>query len=88
MERCNDRKDFVILGYSFGCVVAIELVRLLENEGFSGRLICVDGAPEQLLAMKNQTLSSTITEEFQDKILITFMDLVDPMLSSEVNIYY
>jgi len=36
-----------MVGYSFGSIIAIELTRRLEVMNFKGRLVLIDGAPEQ-----------------------------------------
>ncbi|KYM98433.1 Fatty acid synthase [Cyphomyrmex costatus] len=41
-------KDFVMVGYSFGSIIAVELARRLEAMNFKGRLVLIDGAPEQV----------------------------------------
>lgn len=33
------------MGYSYGTVMAIELVNILESLGYDGTLICIDGSP-------------------------------------------
>lgn len=49
-------EEFVILGYSFGAVVATELAYLLEKNGKRGRMVFIDGAPEYI----TQTLQKLI----------------------------
>ncbi|KAK4878117.1 hypothetical protein RN001_010623 [Aquatica leii] len=44
---------FTIVAYSLSCVVAVQLVSLLEQQGRTGRLILIDGSPsvfQQLVA--------------------------------------
>ncbi|EFN64610.1 hypothetical protein EAG_16158 [Camponotus floridanus] len=48
LEKIQSRKEFLIVGYSFGSLIAIELARLLEAKNFFGRLILIDGAPDQM----------------------------------------
>lgn len=40
----NGKSRFILIGHSFGGYVAIELARLLENNGLSGEVISVDGS--------------------------------------------
>lgn len=40
-----------MVGYSFGSIIAIELTRRLEVMKFKGRLVLIDGAPEQIRTM-------------------------------------
>jgi len=47
-----------MVGYSFGSIIAIELTRRLETMNFKGRLVLIDGAPEQLLMAYNHYVTS------------------------------
>lgn len=44
MELFNDTKKFVLIGRSFGAVLAIKLANSLEHNGLTGEVVCVDGA--------------------------------------------
>ncbi|KAK0075162.1 hypothetical protein PV326_011833, partial [Microctonus aethiopoides] len=75
------RRDFVIAGYSFGSLVAIELARKLEARGLMGRLILIDGAPDLMKAIKDQQLAASSNEELESNVLVGIMDMVVPTLS-------
>ncbi|XP_047362716.1 fatty acid synthase-like [Vespa velutina] len=70
LEKLKDRKDFTLVGYSFGSLVTIELTRQLENKGFKGRLILIDGAPQLIKELVNHQLQSSSEEELQNKIFV------------------
>lgn len=40
----NGKKRFILIGHSFGGCVAIELAKLLENNGLTGEVISIDGS--------------------------------------------
>ncbi|XP_066594557.1 fatty acid synthase [Prorops nasuta] len=84
LERSKNRRDFVIVGYSFGSLIAIELVRRLEAEGLIGRLILIDGAPEQMKTVLHQQLHSSSEEELQSNVLIGIMDILAPTASPKL----
>lgn len=44
MNLFKTKKRFVLIGHSFGGIVATELARLLEKRGLTGQLICLDGS--------------------------------------------
>lgn len=70
----EDQKEFLIVGYSFGSLIAIELARLLEAKNFVGRLLLIDGAPEWmkfLIEFHNYTSQ----QELQNDILLRFMKM-------------
>ncbi|XP_011704980.1 PREDICTED: uncharacterized protein LOC105460246, partial [Wasmannia auropunctata] len=48
LPKLKDGKDFIIVGYSFGSIIAVELTRRLEAMNFNCRLVLIDGAPEQM----------------------------------------
>lgn len=64
--------------------MAIELARKLEAEGMTGRLVLIDGAPEMMLALKNEYLSAGRDDELQSNVLLGIMDVVSPMTTPEV----
>lgn len=74
----------MIIGYSFGALVAIELVRKLEALGFNGKLILIDGSPDFTKAFKEQMFPSSNDEELQYNILVGIVDMIIPALSEEV----
>lgn len=44
----SNQKEFVIVGHSFGSLVALRLASMLEKVGKVGRLVLIDGSPEYL----------------------------------------
>lgn len=46
--ECYANGDLIILAYSFGAVVAIEILAILESKGKSAKVIFIDGAPDML----------------------------------------
>jgi fatty acid synthase len=45
-EKSNNK--FIIIGVSFGCLLALELTNKLEGDNMDGRLIMLDGGPDYL----------------------------------------
>ncbi|XP_062126451.1 fatty acid synthase [Drosophila sulfurigaster albostrigata] len=66
---------FYLIGYSYGSFVALQLAALLENSGFRGHVMLIDGAPHFLKRLTNLHLG----ENFSDN------DLYDLLFSSIVN---
>ncbi|XP_072750344.1 fatty acid synthase-like [Anoplolepis gracilipes] len=77
-------RDFVIVGYSMGSLIAIELARKLEEMNLQGRLVLIDGAPEQMKAMANQYLPFTTIVELENNVLLGIMDTIQPALSGKL----
>ncbi|XP_011707600.1 PREDICTED: fatty acid synthase-like [Wasmannia auropunctata] len=75
LKKLKDRREFLIVGYSFGSLIAIELARLLEVNNFSGRLILIDGAPDKMKFWLEQYTSYTSPEEIQNTILLSLLEM-------------
>ncbi|XP_070148748.1 fatty acid synthase-like [Polyergus mexicanus] len=70
LQKMKNHKEFLIVGYSFGSLIAIELARLLEAKNFSGRLILIDGAPDQMKFLIEKHFYYTSEQELQNSILL------------------
>ncbi|XP_071649697.1 fatty acid synthase-like isoform X2 [Temnothorax longispinosus] len=75
LKKIKDERKFLIVGYSFGSLIAIELARLLEAKDFSGRLILIDGAPDQMKVWTNQYLDCTSPDELQNVVLLGLLKM-------------
>ena len=71
----KDQKEFLIVGYSFGSLIAIELARLLEANDFSGWLILIDGAPDQMKFWLNQYFGCISQHELQNMLLLALLEM-------------
>ncbi|XP_025264489.1 fatty acid synthase-like [Camponotus floridanus] len=89
LEKIQSQKEFRIVGYSFGSLIAIELARLLEAKNFSGRLILIDGAPDQMKFLFEKFFYHTTEQELQNSILLylikLYLDSNNEMLELELN---
>jgi len=84
LPKLREGNDFVIVGYSFGSILAIELTRRLEVMNFEGRLVLIDGAPEQMRSIYKNVVSSCNDVELQILILITIMEIYSAGNSEKV----
>jgi len=75
LENIQSRKEFLIVGYSFGSLIAIELARLLEAKNFSGRLILIDGAPDHIKLLLDKFFHYTTEQELQNSILLFLINI-------------
>lgn len=91
-KRLRPGSNFVIIGYSFGAVVAMEIVHRLELGGRQGVLYLIDGAPDFLKELSQKTMKVEDEKEgFQDlqiKLIERFIDLVSPQQNDMVNFLY
>ncbi|CAL1678644.1 unnamed protein product [Lasius platythorax] len=72
LEKMTSQKEFLIVGYSFGSLIAIELARLLEDKNFFGRLILIDGTPDLMKFLIEKFLNHSSEQELQNDILLRF----------------
>ncbi|KAJ8668386.1 hypothetical protein QAD02_010049 [Eretmocerus hayati] len=68
-----DKKGFVLIGYDFGSLLAIEIARFFEQMGLQGKLILIDGAPlysKRLVATNNQNLpNDDLQNQFSSSLI-------------------
>lgn len=89
-KRLRPGANFKIVGYSFGAIVALEIVRRLESEGRQGSVWLVDGAPEFLQGLAKKTMNVEDEQDgflnLQIQLIQRFMDLIWPQDSSLVRL--
>ncbi|CAG9832341.1 unnamed protein product [Diabrotica balteata] len=79
-ERVKETEKFKILAYSFGAAIALEVVHLLENKGYIGDVVVVDGGPSFVKKL-TQPFSTLSEAEFETSIVCHLMSFT---LSSEI----
>ncbi|KAL6257976.1 hypothetical protein P5V15_011572 [Pogonomyrmex californicus] len=84
LPKVKNQGSFILVGYSYGSLIAIELARRLEKHGLDGRLVLIDGAFEQMKAMIEQFIPSTTENELQNNILLSIMDIAQSALSGKL----
>ncbi|XP_067207655.1 fatty acid synthase-like isoform X2 [Linepithema humile] len=83
-SRLKDKKKVVITGYSFGSILAIELVRRLEAVGTKSRLVLIDGAPKFVKMHCELYMPSYMSdEELQINIMINIVKIYETKISEE-----
>ncbi|XP_072763295.1 fatty acid synthase-like [Anoplolepis gracilipes] len=91
LEKMQSQRKFLIVGYSFGSLIAIELVRLLEAKNFSGHLILIDGAPDHMKYLVEKFFYYTSEQELQNRILLhllkMYLDSNNEMIALELDKY-
>ncbi|XP_011869316.1 PREDICTED: fatty acid synthase-like [Vollenhovia emeryi] len=76
LPKLTAGKDFIMVGYSFGSIIAIELTKRLEAMNFKGRLILIDGAPEQLRTLYQECSFAILDDtDLQNIVLINIMEI-------------
>lgn len=79
LEVLKGTDYFYLIGYSFGSLVTMELAKRLEDKGFNGKLLMIDGAPKFLKQLAADQLSQNYTDEIiQHAVLSNTIRLVLP----------
>lgn len=65
----NDNK-FIIVGYSFGAMLSIQIAKALETSGKTGKTILIDGAPKFLKTLATERLTENYTDEGLQTLII------------------
>ncbi len=59
----NVNEEFILVGYSFGSVLALKICELLESMGRQGKLILIDGSPNAIRSNVTVSLNDEPTDE-------------------------
>jgi len=76
-----------MVGYSFGSIIAIELTRRLETMNFKGRLVLIDGAPEQMRLVYKDFVSNYNETDLQILSLAGIMEIYSGRSSETVQFF-
>ncbi|XP_045466442.1 fatty acid synthase-like [Harmonia axyridis] len=68
-----------LIAYSWGTIIALESLAIMEKRGRRGTLICLDGAPNMLHEMCEQEMKTGSEAEFETVILCHLMALYVPV---------
>ncbi|XP_045453923.1 fatty acid synthase-like [Melitaea cinxia] len=77
-ERLSASRPYILLGYSFGTLLVLKLAQILESEGHSGRVFCIDGSPEFLKELTISKFFSKNDIQLQNRLICYTIDIVAP----------
>ncbi|KYN01673.1 PREDICTED: fatty acid synthase-like [Cyphomyrmex costatus] len=75
LPMLTEGKDCVMVGYSFGSLIAIEVTRRLEAMNFKCRLVLIDGGPELMRTLFKAFEFDFDNANFQIDILTNIMEM-------------
>lgn len=87
VNKCfADQKDFYVIGYSYGCFIAMEIAKILEKSGRKGHIVLLDGAPAYLKRLALGVAKSAAKDEHVENALIMVMikNLSNEILSEAI----
>ncbi|ERL87904.1 hypothetical protein D910_05292 [Dendroctonus ponderosae] len=73
-ERISKAQPFTFLCYSYGGLIALELVALLEQKGYLGTLVMIDSSPDYLKGVA-KTVELEVDDKFQVTLLVHLMSM-------------
>uniref|UniRef100_A0A182NUT6 Oleoyl-[acyl-carrier-protein] hydrolase n=1 Tax=Anopheles dirus TaxID=7168 RepID=A0A182NUT6_9DIPT len=76
--------QFLVIGYSFGSLLALDIVKRLEARSLRGKLMLIDGSPLYLQRFASQHLSGFDDEHLQMAILTIVLSFVLPTATHEI----
>uniref|UniRef100_A0A182WHF5 Fatty acid synthase n=1 Tax=Anopheles minimus TaxID=112268 RepID=A0A182WHF5_9DIPT len=77
-------EQFLVIGYSFGSLLALEIVKRLEARSLRGKLMLIDGSPLYLQRFASHHLSGFDDEHLQMAILTLVLSFALPSVSNEI----
>lgn len=77
-NKMSKTEPFVLVAYSFGSLVGVELTALLEKNGYNGKLILIDGSPKMIKQLLQQQLVTDSEAMFETTAMCAVMSLYMP----------
>uniref|UniRef100_A0A2C9GS69 Fatty acid synthase n=1 Tax=Anopheles arabiensis TaxID=7173 RepID=A0A2C9GS69_ANOAR len=77
-------EQFLVIGYSFGSLLALEVVKRLEARSLRGKLMLIDGSPLYLQRFASHHLSGFDDEHLQMLILTLVISFIFPTATQDV----
>ncbi|KAK9884293.1 hypothetical protein WA026_005245 [Henosepilachna vigintioctopunctata] len=79
IENFIGTKDVLhMMAYSWGSIIALETMSLMEQKGYKGTLTIIDGAPEMLMEILKHEIKTGSEAEFETVLLCHLMALYLP----------
>ncbi|CAK1589941.1 unnamed protein product [Parnassius mnemosyne] len=69
---------YILLGYSFGTLPVLKLAAALENDGHTGIVFCIDGAPDFLYGLLTMTINTNNDSLLQNSLICHTIDIISP----------
>ncbi|XP_053675272.1 fatty acid synthase-like [Anopheles nili] len=77
-------EQFLVIGYSFGALLALDVVKRLEGRSLKGKLMLIDGSPLYLQRFASHHLSGFDDEHLQMAILTLVLSFALPSVSTDI----
>ncbi|KAI5632208.1 acyl transferase domain-containing protein [Phthorimaea operculella] len=85
LKKLKLKRDFYLLGYEFGILVAMELAQILEKRGYTGTIYCVGGTPEDICSTLGTQFGNTDPAQLQNDLIHHAYTLITKTTSDVLN---
>lgn len=68
-HNASTEKTIMLIAHSYGCVVAMEIAALLEEEGFPVKLFLIDGSPKMTVKLIKEQLGEEAGYNFELRVI-------------------
>ncbi|XP_070507532.1 fatty acid synthase-like [Chironomus tepperi] len=86
IDLFSENEKFLIIGYSFGSLIALKIANILESLDKTGNLVMIDGSPHFVKKLAENLLSDVIQddEKIRERISIMSIKALEPSMSENV----
>ncbi|KAI5631389.1 acyl transferase domain-containing protein [Phthorimaea operculella] len=85
LKKLKLKRDFYLLGYEFGILVAMELAQTLEKRGYTGTIYCVGGTPEDICSSLGTQFGNIDPAQLQNDLIHHAYTLITKTTSEVLN---
>ncbi|XP_070494680.1 fatty acid synthase-like [Chironomus tepperi] len=78
LDLYENTEKFIILGHSFGSILALKIAEILENEGKSGQIIQLDGSPQFIHRFSHKMMTEKTLEDMSSSISMVLFNALMP----------
>jgi len=78
LELYKDTEYFILIGHSFGSILALKIAKILENEGISGQIIQLDGSPQFIHRFSHKMMTERTIEDMRSSISMVLFNVLLP----------
>jgi fatty acid synthase len=73
----SGKEEFILIGYSFGSMLALKIASLLESKGKKGSVVIIDGSPKFIHDISTQLMPKEYNDEhIQDLIILSCVKIL------------
>lgn len=83
IDLFSENEKFLVIGYSFGSLIALKIANILESLDKTGNLVMIDGSPQFVKKLAENLLSDVMQddEKIRERISIMSIKALEPTMS-------